>query len=89
MAHSRRRRRRSQSQESYPPGRYISAALLAFAVISAAGSVALPFLAPVGIPLAVSGIVSAVGFAALWAVLKNLRELNAALNDEYSDDENG
>jgi hypothetical protein len=27
----------------------------------------------------------AVGFAAVWAALKNLREFNAALNDDYSD----
>lgn len=47
------------------------------------------FLGAFGIPFAVSGVVSAVGFAAVWAVLKNLRELNAALNDEYGDSDSG
>jgi hypothetical protein len=50
---------------------------------------AAPFLGALGIPFAVSGTVSAVGFAAVWAVLKNLRELNAALNDDYSDSDEG
>lgn len=42
-----------------------------------------PFLSALGTPFVVSGVVSSTGFAAVWTVLKNLRELNAALNDEY------
>jgi hypothetical protein len=32
---------------------------------------------------------AAIGFATVWAILENLRKLNAALNDEYSDSERG
>ena len=37
----------------------------------------------------VSGVVSAVGFAAVWAALKNLREINESLNAKYSSSEDG
>jgi hypothetical protein len=59
------------------------------AIPSLLGAVVAPFLDAFGVPYAVSGVVSAVGFAAVWVVLKNLRELNAALNDEYGDVESG
>ncbi len=42
-----------------------------------------------GISFTVSGVVSSVGFTAVWDVSRNLRELNAALNDEYGDSEGG
>lgn len=89
MAHPRQRRRRSGQQENRPPGRYISGTVIALAILSLLGAAVAPFLGTFGIPFTVSGVVSAVGFAAVWAVLKNLRELNAALNDEYSDSESG
>jgi len=40
-----------------------------------------------GVSVAVSGLVSAVVLAAVWAALKNLREINEALNEEYSSSE--
>jgi len=89
MSSPRERRRRNRQKEDRPPGRYISGAVIALAILSVLGAIAVPFLGPFGIPLAVSGVVSAVGFAAVWAILKNLRELNAALNDEYGDSESG
>jgi hypothetical protein len=89
MPSPRQRRQRSRETEERPPGQWVSGALLAFAVLSTIGAMAAPFLGALGIPFAVSGTVSAVGFAAVWAVLKNLRELNAALNDDYSDSDEG
>lgn len=89
MPSPRERRRRSRQKENRPPGRYISGAVIALAILSLLGAAAVPFLGPFGIPFVASGVVSSVGFAAVWAVLKNLRELNAALNDEYGDAESG
>lgn len=66
-----------------------SPAVMALAIASLLGAAVAPFVSALGIPYAVSGVVSAVGFAAVWAVLKNLRELNAALNDEYEGPESG
>jgi protein-S-isoprenylcysteine O-methyltransferase Ste14 len=89
MPSPRERRRRTRQEEDHPPGRYISGAVIALAILSLLVAAVAPFLGALGIPFAVSGFVSAVGFAAVWAVLKNLRELNAALNDEYEDSDSG
>ena len=89
MPSPRQRRLRSRQEEERPPGHYISGAVIALSVISLLGAIVAPFLGALGLPFAVSGVVSAVGFAAVWAVLKNLRELNGALNDEYGDSESG
>ena len=89
MPSPRERRRRTRQKEDRPPGRYISGAVIALAILSLLGAAVVPFLGAFGLPFAVSGVVSAVGCAAVWAVLKNLRELNGALNDEYGDSESG
>lgn len=83
MPSPRERRRRSRQKEKRPPGRYISLALLALAAVSLLGAVVSPFLGAIGFPFAVSGAAAAVGLAAVWAVLKNLREINAAVSDRY------
>ncbi|WP_103029888.1 hypothetical protein [Salinibacter altiplanensis] len=84
MTSPRQRRQQSRRKEKRPPGRYVSIAALALSVLSFLGAVAAPFLKALGIPFAVSGIASAVGFAAVWAALKNLREINESLNAKYS-----
>lgn len=48
-----------------------------------------PVLERPAIPFAISSVMSSVGFAAVWAVLKKLRELAAALNNKYGDFKSG
>ena len=86
MPSPRQRRQRSRRKEEQPPGRYISIAVLVLSALSLLGAVAAPFLpfsGGMGVSVAVSGLASAVVLAAVWAALKNLRELNHVLNDKY------
>jgi len=85
MPSPRQRRQRSRRKEEKPPGRYVSIAALALSALSLVA----PFLGALGVPVTASAVASAFGFAAVWAILKNLREINEALNEEYGSSEDG
>ncbi|MCS3698574.1 hypothetical protein GGP73_003299 [Salinibacter ruber] len=89
MPSPRQRRQRSRRKEEKPPGRYVSIAALALSALSLLGAAVAPFLGALGVPLTASAVASAFGFAAVWAILKNLREINEALNEEYGSSEDG
>ncbi len=87
MPSPRQRRQRSRRKEERPPGRYVSVAVLVLSVLSLLGAVVAPFLGAPVVPFTVSGVASAIVFAAVWAALKNLREINESLNAKYSSSE--
>jgi hypothetical protein len=89
MPSPRQRRQRSREKKDRPPGRYVSIAVLVLSVLSLLGAAVTPFLGAPVVPFAVSGVASAIGFAAVWAALKNLREINESLNAKYSSSEDG
>jgi len=89
VADSHVRNHQSRQKEDRPSGRYISGVLVGLTILSLLGTAVTLFLSGLGLPFVVYGVVSVVGFTAVWAVLKNLRELNAALKDECRDSERG
>lgn len=86
------RKRKRSSTEDRPPGLYVSWLLLTVAVLSVAGGCVAALVLP-GVTAKVTAVAStlpgAALFAGMWALLKNVRQMNAALQDENASSDSG